>query len=292
MVPVALLAATVLGILLSAADNGASVPLAPPAAPMIVTGPGTERLRIEALDDHIVRIWFKPAGSFSRPLSLAMADAPVARVPLTVREEGGAAVLGTQALAVRVNRATLVLMSPPPATARGLMTDARITTRADGIAWTLAHRVAAGEKLLGLGEDNENTGRLDRRGTDPRPLAGQQIKSGNVTAQFPIPLLLSTGRNGHAYGVFYDKRTRAPLRSRPVRARRGPLRRPRGRIDLTSSMDAPGDVVERYTSHRAPLPAPLWRWDTGRANAPFTTGRKSTRLISSSPSGVFPSMLW
>ena len=33
-----------------------------------------------------------------------MADAPVARVPLTVREEGGATVLGTQALAVRVDR--------------------------------------------------------------------------------------------------------------------------------------------------------------------------------------------
>src|SRR5208283_2205157 len=79
----------------------------PPPAPMIVAGPGTARMRIEALDDHIIRLWFKPAGDFSRPPSLALAGAPVARVPLALREEAGAVTLSTAALTVCIDRATL-----------------------------------------------------------------------------------------------------------------------------------------------------------------------------------------
>jgi alpha-glucosidase len=260
MVPVFLLAATGLGTKTTAADSGTPAPLAPPAAPIVIAGPGTSRLRIEALDDHVVRIWLKPAGDFSRPPSLAMAGAPVARVPLTVREEGGATVLGTQALAVRIDRATLGFDVTSAGDGTPLMADARITTRAGGIAWTLAHRVGAGEKLLGLGEDNENTGRLDRRGTIRDLWAGQRIKSGNVTAQYPIPLLLSTGRRGHAYGVFYDNahELRFDLaRSAPDEVR---CDGPGGEIDLYV-IDGPrlADVVERYTSltGRPSLP-PLW----------------------------------
>jgi hypothetical protein len=38
--------------------------------------------RVEALDAGIVRIWFSPGGDFSRKPSLALEEAPAARVPL------------------------------------------------------------------------------------------------------------------------------------------------------------------------------------------------------------------
>jgi len=33
---------------------------------------------------------------------------------------------------------------------------------------------------------------------------GQQILSGNVTANYPVPFYLSTGAKGHGYGSFVD----------------------------------------------------------------------------------------
>ena len=255
-----LIAPTVLGSFTTAADTPPTLALAAPPAPVVIAGSGTARLRIEALDDHIVRLWFKPAGEFSRPPSLAMAEAPVARIPLAVREEGSATALGTPALAIRVDRATLGFEVTSAADGTPLLADARIAAQTDRIAWSLAHRVAATEKLLGLGEDNENTGRLDRRGTVRDLWAGQRIKSGNVTAQFPIPLLLSTGRNGHAYGVFYDNAHE--LRFDLAKTAPDEVRcdAPGGELDLYV-IDGPrlADVVERYTrlTGRPSLP-PLW----------------------------------
>jgi len=171
---------------------------------MIVAGPGSSRVRVEAIDDHIVRIWLKPAGDFSRPQSLALAEAPVARVPLTIREEPGKVFLSTAALTVCIDRGTLGFEVVAREDDTPVLASARVATKADGTGWTLTHKVNNEEAFFGLGEDNENSGRLNRRGTIRDLWAGQRIKSGNVTAQYPIPLLLSTGRRGHAYGVFYD----------------------------------------------------------------------------------------
>ena len=245
---------------LAAADTAAAPADPPPPAPMIVTGTGTARVRVEALDDHIVRIWFKPFGEFSRLPSLAMAEAPAARVPLALREEADAVLLSTAALTVRIDRATLGFQVAARSDGTPILADARATAGAAGACWSFSHRVGDDEKLLGLGEDNENTGRLDRRGTIRDLWAGQQIKSGNVTAQYPVPLLLSTGRRGHAYGVFYDNAHRLRFDLAKSVADEVRCDSPGGEIDLYV-IDGPrlAQVVERYTqlTGRPSLP-PLW----------------------------------
>jgi len=88
----------------------------------------------------------------------------------------------------------------------------------------------------------------------------RKSSSGNVTAQYPIPLLLSTGRRGHAYGVFYDNVHE--LRFDLAKSVSDEVRcdSPGGEIDLYV-IDGPrlAQVVERYTglTGRPSLP-PLW----------------------------------
>ncbi len=60
------------------------------------------------------------------------------------------------------------------------------------------------EHIYGLGEDNDVAfGRLNRRGSVRDLLTGQRINQNHVTADFPIPLILSAG--GVApYGIYID----------------------------------------------------------------------------------------
>ena len=224
-----------------------------------VTARDGGRLRVEALEAHIVRVWLKPAGEFIRAPSLALEAAPTVRRPLTVSEDAGAVVVRTSALAVQIDRATLGF-TVTAADGTPLLAEGKVVMTAPGAAWTLTHAVDGGEKLFGLGQDNQNNGRLDRRGVIRELWAGQQINSGNVTAQYPIPLLLSSGRRGHAYGIFYDNVHR--LRFDLARTKGDKVRcdADGGEIDLYV-LDGPklADVVERYTSltGRPSLP-PLW----------------------------------
>ena len=227
---------------------------------MIVAGPGAAHMCVEAISDHVVRLWYKPAGDFSRVPSLALAEAPVARVPIALREETDAMLLSTAALTVRIDRATLDFAVETRDDAKPILARGRVTAKPDGTAWTLTHQLDSDEKLLGLGEDNENAGRLDRRGTIRDLWAGQKIKSGNVTAQYPIPLLLSTGRRGHAYGVFYDNVHELRFDLGKSVADEVRCASTGGEIDLYV-IDGPRltDVIERYTqlTGRPSLP-PLW----------------------------------
>jgi alpha-glucosidase len=202
--------------------------------------------RVEALNESVVRIWFKPGGDFSRKPSLAMEDAPAARVPLA------------ESLTVRADSSGF---SVDARDGSPLIENARVTpsTSVPG-GWTLTYSLGKDEKLLGLGQDNRSNGRLDRRGTIRELWAGQKIESGNVTAQYPVPFLLSTGRNGRAYGVFIDDVHRMVFdlgKTDPGVLR---LDADGGEIDLyVIDGPKPADVVERYTSltGRPSLP-PLW----------------------------------
>jgi alpha-glucosidase len=248
--------AAVVGYRATAAEGGIRES---PGLQVTVQAPGGGRLRIEALDPHIVRVWLKPAGEFTREPALAMAAAPTTRIPLTPVDDGDNVMVKTGALTVRIDRRTLqfdVLM----ADGTPLLADTRVTMTDAGAAWTLTHTLGDSERLMGLGQDNENDGRLDRRGVIRDLWAGQKIRSGNVTAQYPIPLLLSTGRQGRAYGVFYDNVHH--LRFDLAKTRAGEVRceADGGEVDLYV-LDGPrlADVVERYTSltGRPSLP-PLW----------------------------------
>ena len=224
-----------------------------------VQTPGGGALRVEALDPHIVRIWLKPTGEFTRERSLALEAAPATRLPLTMIENAKSVVVTTGALAVQIDRSTLGF-TVTEADGTQLLANARVTLTGSGAAWTLAHAIDGGEKLFGLGQDNQNNGRLDRRGVICELWAGQKINSGNVTAEYPIPLLLSNGRRGHAYGVFYDNvhRLRFDLaKTKPDEVR---CDAEGGEIDLyVFAGPKLSDVIERYTSltGRPSLP-PLW----------------------------------
>ncbi|MFI5360331.1 MAG: TIM-barrel domain-containing protein [Elusimicrobiota bacterium] len=202
--------------------------------------------RVEAPNENVVRIWFEPGGDFTRKPSLALQDAPAGRVPL--------------ADSLRA-RADSTGFSVDARDGSPLIENARLSlsTSVPG-AWTLSYALGKDEKLLGLGQDNRNNGRLDRRGTIRELWAGQKIESGNVTAQYPVPFLLSTGKNGRAYGLFIDNVHRMTFdlgKSDPNVMR---LDADGGEIDLyVIDGPTPADVVERYTSltGRPSLP-PLW----------------------------------
>ena len=209
--------------------------------------------RVEAPEAHILRVWLKPSGEFTRQPSLAMEEAPSTLVPLTI--EGGT--VRTGAMQVRIDTKTgkfgVFTQDGTP-----LISEAEITLSTTG-AWTLAYSLARDERLFGLGQDNQNNGRLDRRGVVRDLWAGQKINSGNVTAQYPVPLLIGTGR-GRTYGIFFDNVHR--LRFDLGKTKSDVMRcdSDGGEIDMYV-IDGPhiADVVERYTSltGRPSLP-PLW----------------------------------
>jgi alpha-glucosidase len=224
-----------------------------------VAGAGGAHLRIEALDPSLVRLWLKPAGEFFRLPSLATDVAPTSRVPLAVSKSGDVTVVRTDALVVSIDRRTLAfevrtgegaLLIPPTV----------ITAVAGGEAWKLVRPLGKGERLMGLGQDNHNNGRLDRRGVIRELWAGQQINSGNVTAEYPVPLLVGLQADGRTYGMFFDNAHRLRFDLGATKADELRLDAEGGEIDLyVIAGPKIADVIERYTrlTGRPSLP-PLW----------------------------------
>jgi alpha-glucosidase len=232
---------------------------AAPTDPITVDGPAGARVRIEAVEPHVVRIWVKPTGDFARKPSLAMETAPDTHSPLSQSTAADIVTVDTGALRVRVSQSTLAFDVQSMDGGRTLLSKTQVTEGADG-AWTLTETLAPAEHLMGLGQDNHNNGRLDRRGVVRELWEGQQINSGNVTAEYPVPLLLSTGRGGHAYGVFFDNVHRLKFDLGHTNADTLRVDADGGDIDLYV-IDGPhlADVIERYTkmTGRPSLP-PLW----------------------------------
>jgi alpha-glucosidase len=218
------------------------------------------RLRVEALEPHLVRVWIKPnAQLFERQVSLAMENAPDARVDLRQSTQGDATVIDSGALTVTVQPGTLEFS----VAAKGgpvLLQSVQVVPTGLSDGWALTETLAPAEHLYGLGQDNHNNGRLDRRGVVRELWEGQQISSGNVTAEYPVPLLLSSGRDGHAYGVFWDNVHRLKFDLGHTQADQLRLEAEGGDTDLYV-IDGPtlADVLTRYTSltGRPSLP-PLW----------------------------------
>ncbi|HEY5078871.1 MAG TPA: TIM-barrel domain-containing protein [Opitutaceae bacterium] len=224
-----------------------------------VDGPDGVRLRVEALDPHVLRIWVKPSGEFTRKPSLAMALAPDMGSPVKVGQGTTDVMVDTGALTASVSRATLAFSVASDKGGPALLDHTLVSVASNG-SWSLSESLGPSEHLLGLGQDNHNHGRLDRRGVLRDLWAGQQIDSGNVTAQYPVPFLLSTGRDGHAYGIFFDNVHRLRFDLGKSRADQLRVDSDGGEIDFYV-IDGPhlADVIERYTAltGRPSLP-PLW----------------------------------
>ncbi len=70
--------------------------------------------------------------------------------------------------------------------------------------FSLSFSLTENEHIYGLGEDNDaDFGRLDRRGTVRDMITGQRINKNRVTADFPIPFILSAGGNA-PYGLYIE----------------------------------------------------------------------------------------
>jgi alpha-glucosidase len=224
-----------------------------------VNGPAGARLRVEAVEPHIVRIWLKPTGDFTRQPSLAMETAPNTRSDLGQSASGSSVTVDSGDLLVKVSQATLGFDVSSRDGGKELLSGVTITPSADG-SWSLSETLGDSEHLMGLGQDNHNNGRLDRRGVIRELWEGQQINSGNVTAEYPVPILISTGRDGHAYSVFFDNVHRLKFDLGHTAADKLKVDADGGEIDLYV-IDGPhmADVIERYTSltGRPSLP-PLW----------------------------------
>jgi alpha-glucosidase len=237
-----------------------AAPAAAENTQVTVIGAGGARLRVEAVDPGIVRLWLKPAGEFTRTPSLATEPAPATRVPLDATESGVATTVRTAALRISIDRRTLAFEVRPAADGPVLIPATTIATSGDGPGWTLTRGLAGGERILGLGQDNHHEGRLDRRGVIRELWAGQQINSGNVTAEYPVPLLIGLLADGRAYGMFFDNVHRLRFDLGATKADELRLDADGGEIDCyVLAGPKIADVIERYTrlTGRPSLP-PLW----------------------------------
>ena len=246
-------------LVLAAALSAAALAAQPPADQVTVQGGGGAKLRVEALDPHIVRMWMKPSGEFTRKPSLAMETAPEARGRLSKSIDRNVVTVDSGALSVAISVQSLDFVIQADG-GPVLMGNAHIGAPAADGPWTLTEELRPSEHLFGLGQDNHNNGRLDRRGVVRELWEGQQIESGNVTAEYPVPLLLSSGPDGHAYGIFFDNVHRLRFDLGHAQADQLRLDSDGGEIDFYV-IDGPhlSDVIERYTrlTGRPSLP-PLW----------------------------------
>ena len=226
----------------------------------ILDQPGVACLKIEALDAHLLRFWFKSAGQFTRAQSLATDSAPTSRVPVDVSESANTTTVRTHSLIVSIDHSSLAFEVSSATDKTVIIPKTILTIDTKKVAWTLVRRLATGEHILGLGQDNRNNGRLDRRGTIRELWAGQQINSGNVTADYPVPLYIGLLADGHAYGVFFDNAHKLRFDLGATNSDELRLDADGGEIDFYI-IDGPkiADVIERYTliTGRPSLP-PLW----------------------------------
>jgi alpha-glucosidase len=230
-------------------------------SPLVIEGDGM-RLRIEAIDSSIVRLWFKRREEFTRVRSIATEVMPTSRSPLSVLYSLPETIhASTDHLAISISPHSLAFQVRMAVTKDDIIVPlTTITGPLNSPSWTLRRKLAAGERILGLGQDNHNHGRLDRRGVIRELWAGQQINSGDVTAQYPVPLQIGLLRNGYAYGMYFDNSHRLRFDLGATKADELRLEADGGEMDLyLIAGPRIADVIERYTrlTGRPSLP-PLW----------------------------------
>lgn len=168
---------------------------------------GAARIRISFVTPTVARVQVSPTGEFAANPSPAVVSGAPHLDKVSVSSHKGALVIKTAGIALVVNKAHLRV----DAFDVDGKTPLSLESPGDGTSWdtatgSLRHSrvLDDAEHIYGLGEDNANHGTLDRRGTVRDMWTGQQILSGNVTANYPVPFYLSTGARGRGYGCFVD----------------------------------------------------------------------------------------
>ncbi|HZZ17908.1 MAG TPA: hypothetical protein VFE25_00990, partial [Opitutaceae bacterium] len=113
-----------------------------------VNGPAGARLRVEAVEPQIVRIWMKPTGDFTRQPSLAMETAPTTRWDLASSTLAGSVTVDSSDLLVKVSEATLGFDVTSKDGGKALLSGVSIKAGANG-AWSLSETLGDSEHLMG-----------------------------------------------------------------------------------------------------------------------------------------------
>lgn len=174
---------------------------------VVIDTSGAAKIRISFVTSKLARIQISPTGEFRVNPSPAVASGAPHLDKISVSNHKGSLVVRTPGLSLHVNKAHLRVDAFDGDNKSPLT----LESPGDGTSWDTStgslrqSRVLDdAEHIYGLGQDNANRGTLDRRGTVRDMWTGQQIRSGNVTANYPVPFYLSTGTNGRGYGCFVD----------------------------------------------------------------------------------------
>lgn len=177
------------------------------AGAVVIDTSGAAKLRISFLTPTMARVQISPTGSFPANLSPAVAIVMPPLDNAAVSSQGDTLVIKTAGLSLHVDKAHLRVDAYDGDDKKPLT----LESPGDGTSWDTSTGTLRQSRILddaehiyGLGEDNANRGTLDRRGTVRDMWTGQQIRSGNVTANYPVPFYLSTGLDGRGYGCFVD----------------------------------------------------------------------------------------
>jgi alpha-glucosidase (family GH31 glycosyl hydrolase) len=172
---------------------------------VVIDTSGAAKLRVSFLTPGMARIQISPSGAFPANPSPAVAGVMLPLDNTAVLNQEDTLVIKTSGLSLHLAKARL-RVDAYDADDKNPLT---LESPGDGTSWDTAtgrlrqsRILDDAEHIYGLGEDNANRGTLDRRGTVRDMWTGQQIRSGNVTANYPVPFYLSTGPDGRGYGYF------------------------------------------------------------------------------------------
>ncbi len=247
------------------------------AASLRLAGTGQPALELRAAGPGALRCWLDQTGRF-RAGSYAVDQFPAGQ--LEARQQG--AQLGASSGGVYF---TMDLSSGE--SWFGFRTSDRKEHRCqlswEGTEVRMTFSVGAGEHFYGLGQDNQGNGHLDRRGSRRDLVTGQRIRSGQVTADIPVPFLLANDPAAGSYGVFFDSshRLSADLaQSDPqaicLEASGGPLR-----FYLIAG-PSPGEVVARYGALTGrPSLLPKWAYGFLQSRCSYQNWEEVEEVVSS-----------
>ncbi len=180
---------------------------------IILSTDGRERLLVRFLDAGVVRFWLEPTGSFSRDPSVSVLEQAPRSFDLRVEETPEALAVVSSRLRIQVQKQPLSLRVLTADGTREIFqpqASGAMVWDSESPALQWRQKLAEGEHVYGLGEDNDAfLGRMDRRGSVRDMWTGQEIRKGHVTADIPIPFLLSTGTGAGGYGILFDNSFRS-----------------------------------------------------------------------------------
>ena len=243
------------GFVLALAFAGLSPVAAQPASAPLEVAKGNSRIRVDAITDTILRVRLARDGKFAEDASWA--------VPPAVRHQKAAAArtangLKTALLTASVDPQTLRL-TVSNTNGQTILSDALTAVSFDGDAFTLQKTMPSGERYYGLGD---KTGPFDRRGASYVNWTTDAwgFDRGTDPIYKSIPMFVSTGGAGGAYGVFLDNGRRSWFDFGHRNQNLLQIGADGGPIDYyVIAGPTVGDVVRNYAklTGKPPLP-PLW----------------------------------